>query len=57
MYSQYERAQITGPGPRVVDGLARPVDDRERAQTEKVELDQAGSFDIVFVELRDPTPP
>src|SRR4029079_6487636 len=31
----------------------RPVDDRQRAQAEEVELDQADGLDIVLVELRD----
>ena len=36
-----------------VDVLHRPVDDGERAQTEKVELDQADGLDVVLVELGD----
>ncbi|MGY3265120.1 hypothetical protein ACVWZN_001193 [Lysobacter sp. HA35] len=36
-----------------VDRLHRPIDDRERAQAEEVELDQADRFDVVLVELRD----
>jgi len=36
-----------------VDRLDRPVDDRQRAQAEEVELDQPDRFDVVLVELRD----
>ncbi len=35
------------------DDLHRPVDDRERAQAEEVELHEAGGFDVVLVELGD----
>ena len=38
-----------------VNVFHRPVNDGERAQTEKVELDQADGFDIVLVELGDNT--
>jgi hypothetical protein len=38
-----------------VDRLYRPVDDRERAQAEEVELHQADRFDVVLVELGDRT--
>ena len=36
-----------------VDRLHRPVDDRQRAQAEEVELHQADRFDVVLVELGD----
>ncbi len=36
-----------------VDRAHGPVDDRERAQAEEVELDEARGFDVVLVELRD----
>ena len=36
-----------------VDRLHRPVDDRQRAQAEEVELDEADRLDVVLVELRD----
>ncbi len=36
-----------------VDDAFRPIDDRERLQSEEVELDQADRLDIVLVELRD----
>ena len=35
-----------------IDRLQCPVDDGQRAQTEKVELDQAGRLDVVLIELR-----
>ena len=43
----------TGRFPPCVDRLHRPVDDRQRAQAEEVELDQADRFDVVLVELGD----
>ena len=36
-----------------VDRLHRPVDDRQRAQAEEVELHQPDRLDVVLVELRD----
>ncbi len=45
--------RFAGFGAACVDRLHRPVDDRERAQAEEVELDQADGFDVVLVELRD----
>ncbi|MNM42531.1 hypothetical protein D3C81_533730 [compost metagenome] len=37
----------------LVDRLHRPVDDRQRAQAEEVELHQADFFNVVLVELGD----
>ena len=36
-----------------IDGLQRPVNDGQGAQTEEVELDQPDGFDIVLVKLAD----
>jgi hypothetical protein len=44
---------LAGDGTSRVDRLDRPVDDRQRAQAEEVELDQADGFDVILVELGD----
>ena len=36
-----------------IDGSYRPIDDRQRSQSEKIELDQSRAFDILHVELSD----
>ena len=47
-----ERRQSGARMPRV-DRLHRPVDDRQRAQAQEVELHQADRFHVVLVELGD----
>ena len=37
---------------RVVHGTQRPIDDRQRLQAEKIELDETDRLDVVLVELR-----
>jgi hypothetical protein len=44
---------FAGLPPLAVDRLHGPVDDRQRAQAEEVELDQADGFHVVLVELGD----
>jgi hypothetical protein len=44
-------AALACGGAAHVDCLHRPVDDRQRAQAEEVELHQADRFDVVLVEL------
>ena len=36
-----------------IDGAHGMIDDRQRAQTQKVELHEACSLDVILVELRD----
>ena len=45
--------RLTARGAARVDDLHGAVDDRERAQSEEVELHEARGLDVVLVELRD----
>ena len=49
--------RLAGGGTAGVDRLHRPVDDRQRAQAEEVELHQADRLDVVLVELGDRVAP
>ena len=49
--------RLAGGGAAGVDRLHRPVDDRQRAQAEEVELHQADRLDVVLVELGDRVAP